>query len=240
MGEADDLTRPEALRRLTSRRTVKSDKVDAEPQSSPATAEAKKPGRLMQDEERETGAVAWAVWSSYGRAMGYVSLGPVLLLTYILAQAANVANTIMLSYWTAHSIEGWSDSRYMGVYGGLGAANGVLTFTSAFMLYLLALQASYNLFDRALGGVLRSPVAFFDTTPLGRITSRFSKDITTLDNQMPMEMNQLFVMCFSVFGTVALVGWTYPLLLVIFPPLFVFYGLFAAYYRASSLEVKGV
>lgn len=53
-----------------------------------------------------------------------------------------------------------------------------------------------------------------------------------------MEANQLMTMAFSVFGTIALVGWTYPLLLVIFPPMFVFYGLFAMYYRASSREVK--
>ncbi len=238
VGEADDLTRPEALRRLTSRRTAKSEKAGAETEPVPAAVEAKKPSKLMQDEERETGAVSWNVWATYGRAMGHATLGPVLLLLYMLAQAANVGNTILLSYWTSQSIEGWVDGQYMGAYAGLGVAVGVLTWAATFMLYVLSLQASFNLFNRALDGVIRSRVAWFDTTPIGRITSRLSKDVTTLDNQLPMEANQLMTMGFSVLGTVALVGWTYPLLLVIFPPMFVFYGLFAAYYRASSREVK--
>lgn len=47
---------------------------------------------------------------------------------------------------------------------------------------------------------------------LGRITSRLSKDITTLDNQLPMQWNQLLTMAFSVLGTIALVFYTYPIL----------------------------
>ena len=162
VGDKDDLTRPDVVRRITSRKTAKTDEAEDAPAPA-AAAEAKKPSKLMQEEERETGAVAWGVWTTYGKAMGNATLAPVMMLLYLLAQAANVGNTILLSYWTSQSIEGWPEGKYMGVYAALGVAVGLLTFAATFMLYVLAINASFNLFNRALDGVLRSKISWFDT-----------------------------------------------------------------------------
>ena len=50
------------------------------------------------------------------------------------------------------------------------------------------------LHDKMLFNILRSPMSFFDTTPLGRILNRFSKDIYTVDDLIPMStMSFLFI-----------------------------------------------
>lgn len=50
----------------------------------------------------------------------------------------------------------------------------------------LAGQTSSRKFHEALvRGILRAPMAFFDTTPLGRVVNRFSKDISVLDDRLP-------------------------------------------------------
>ena len=73
----------------------------------------------------------------------------------------------------------------------------------------MSLFASFNLFKTALNAILRSPISFFDTTPLGlslsffsislsisvmyigRILSRLSKDQDTLDNELSMTLMQV-------------------------------------------------
>lgn len=39
-----------------------------------------------------------------------------------------------------------------------------------------------------LTGMLHAPNHFYDTTPLGRILSRFSKDVDVIDNTLPPQL----------------------------------------------------
>jgi ABC-type multidrug transport system fused ATPase/permease subunit len=52
-------------------------------------------------------------------------------------------------------------------------------------MYIGTLNAANILHKKVLQNILRNPGQFFDTTPVGRILSRFSKDIDVLDNTLP-------------------------------------------------------
>lgn len=47
------------------------------------------------------------------------------------------------------------------------------------------LKAAVSLHALMLWAVCRAPLLFFDTTPIGRVLSRFSKDIDALDATLP-------------------------------------------------------
>jgi hypothetical protein len=75
-------------------------------------------------EERETGSVSMQEYKSYARDTGsYLWVGIIAVLL-LCGQAANVANVLFLGYWSANSIEGFSQGEYMAVYS--GEAIGVL------------------------------------------------------------------------------------------------------------------
>lgn len=47
------------------------------------------------------------------------------------------------------------------------------------------LKAARALHNSLLRGIMRAPVMFFDSTPIGRILGRFSADQEELDNSLP-------------------------------------------------------
>ena len=53
------------------------------------------------------------------------------------------------------------------------------------MFALSMLKAAAKLHLQLVQYVLRLPMAFFDTTPVGRLLNRFSKDVDALDNTLP-------------------------------------------------------
>ncbi|KAL1718255.1 P-loop containing nucleoside triphosphate hydrolase protein [Schizophyllum commune] len=193
---------------------------------------------LMQDEERAVGSVSWRVYQKYIRYAGGLTWVPAIIIITALGQCSQVANTLFLSFWSSQSIPGFSNSTYMLVYGMLGVAQAVFSFLLNFAVALVCLFASLRIFRAALRSVLRSSVAFFDTTPMGRIMSRLSKDQDTLDVALATSLAVLLSLFGNLLGTVGLVFYIFPYLGIIFAPLGILYYVVALYYRKSSVETK--
>ncbi|KAF8578287.1 multidrug resistance-associated ABC transporter [Ramaria rubella] len=193
---------------------------------------------LMQKEERNTGQVELVTYTKYLKAAGGLLWAPFLVGLLTFSQVAEVGNNLFLGFWTAESIPGFRQGDYMAVYAVLGVAQAIFSFAESFAFSLSGLRASLNLFKKALHGVIRSPISFYDTTPMGRILSRLSKDQDVLDNQISSTLYQLLSSFSAVVGTVALVFYTFPLLGIIFAPLSILYWAFGTFYRRTSVETK--
>lgn len=65
-------------------------------------------------------------------------------------------------------------------------------------IYVGTLQAAHILHRHLLSNIMRSPVAFFDVTPVGRILNRFAKDVDVMDTVLPMNIRGWTTCFFSV------------------------------------------
>ena len=171
---------------------IDEDEVDAEVKSTKKQRKQKKQAALMQVEERATKSVSWEVWIEYIKAGGGIWVGPLVFILLVLSQGANIVTSLWLSYWTSDKF-GYSEGTYIGAYAAFGFSQAIFMFMFSFALSVFGTEAGKTMLHRAVTRVLRAPMSFFDTTPLGRITNRFSKDIDVMDNTLTDAMRMYFL-----------------------------------------------
>lgn len=112
------------------------------------------------------------------------------------------------------------------------------TFRTGSMVYI-GLNASKYLHQNLVRRILAAPIAFFDTTPMGRILNRFSVDIITIDERLGYTIGWCVGMFFSLLGIIGSISYsTNGLFLVIIPPLLFVYYRVQLFFRKTNTELK--
>ena len=197
----------------------------------------KRAAALMQQEERAIASVPWSVYTSYIRASGSIFNAPLVLFLLALSQGANIMTSLWLSYWTSDEF-GLASGQYIGIYAGLGGAQALLMYVFSVLLSYLGTNSSKVMLRKAVTRVLRAPMSFFDTTPLGRITNRFSRDVDVMDNNLTDAMRMYFFTLAMITSVFALIIAYFHFFAVALVPLYLLFILAASYYRTSAREVK--
>ena len=96
-------------------------------------------------------------------------------------------------------------------------------YVGALLLAIGALRASTYLHEAILSNCMRSPMSFYDTTPVGRIVNRFSKDIDVVDTIIPRNMDAWIKCTIHVLATVFVISFSTPLFLAVILPLGIIY-----------------
>lgn len=82
-------------------------------------------------------------------------------------------------------------SWYQYVYAALCVGTVFLYLARALLFAIQAVRSSRHLHDALSKGVMRAPVSFFDTTPIGRVLNRFTKDMDSVDLLLPRNVPQV-------------------------------------------------
>jgi ATP-binding cassette subfamily C (CFTR/MRP) protein 1 len=131
-----------------------------------------------------------------------------------------------------------TDQQYMGIYAVFGILQAFFVILTGYMFAYMGVKSSSSIHDSALTSVFRAPIAFFDTTPVGRIMNRFSKDVDSIDNVLPetlrMFLNTLALTVATVITIVVALPWFLIPLVLMLP----FYWFAQAFYRSTSREIK--
>ncbi|KAJ9492575.1 hypothetical protein VN97_g667 [Penicillium thymicola] len=214
------------------------DEINQNEPSPKKAGPAKPTAALMQQEEKATESVGWSVWKAYIRASGSYFNAVMVFILLGLTNVANVWTSLWLSYWTSDKYPGLSTGQYIGIYAGLGVSVVLLMFSFSTYMTTCGTNASKTMLQRAMSRVLRAPMSFFDTTPLGRITNRFSRDIQVMDNELSDAMRIYALTMTMIISIMVLVIVFFYYFVIALVPMIILFILASNYYRASAREMK--
>ncbi|KAI8357575.1 hypothetical protein B0O80DRAFT_291714 [Mortierella sp. GBAus27b] len=201
----------------------------------------KKDGKagLVEEETMVLGGVSWDVYKTYAKAAS-LKYSALVIILFALGQATQIGTNVWLKYWST-ATDKHTVGEFLGVYAALIVGYMVLNAGSGYStMVLAAIRASTRLHERLLTKMLRLPMSFFDTTPLGRIVNRFSSDMHAVDELTPWNFINVFLCGSSVLGTLVVIASTTPVFLALVPPLVVAYIAIQSYYMRTSRMLKRI
>uniref|UniRef100_W5LA76 ATP binding cassette subfamily C member 3 n=1 Tax=Astyanax mexicanus TaxID=7994 RepID=W5LA76_ASTMX len=211
------------------------------PGEPPQEKKEPKVEKLIQAETAETGRVKFKVYWEYAKAVGPI-LSLFICFLYASQSAAAIGANIWLSQWTNDSRDSVTAQEKVhmrvGVYASLGITQGILVMFSSFTLAMGKIQAARKLHQGLLDNKFHTPQAFFDTTPLGRIINRFSKDIYVIDEALPSTILMFLGTFFASVATMIVIVSSTPIFAVVIVPLALVYFFVQRFYVATSRQLK--
>lgn len=200
--------------------------------------------RTSQEEEKAAmGKVQLKVYKEYAKACsvpGVISFLVLMMLTTIFSISANY----WLKHWSENNAKNGSNTNvywYIAIYAVFGIGSGFFTLARTVVMWVFcAIRGSKKLHDKMAIAVVRSPMSFFETTPIGRIINRFSSDINKIDERLPRVFAGFFASIIKTTFTLGFIGYTMPTFLIIVLCLSVLYIYYQKYYIPTSRDLKRI
>uniref|UniRef100_UPI00358FE290 ATP-binding cassette sub-family C member 12 isoform X2 n=1 Tax=Myxine glutinosa TaxID=7769 RepID=UPI00358FE290 len=212
--------------------------------------------KLVKDEEKGSNLMQWKTCHHYIKAGGGYFMLLLVFLTYFFSTGCIIFSSWWLTAWLANGdgknctlpanemcklgniTENPNIHMFQAVYA--AAAIGMLLFSSikAFVYGWATLRASSHLHDTVFYKVLRSPMMFFDSEPVGRIVNRFSKDLDEVDVQLPFNADNFLIQLFLMLFTLATLAIIFPPFLALVFVLVIIFLIITRLFRVAIRELK--
>uniref|UniRef100_A0A0D9XP74 ABC transporter C family member 13 n=1 Tax=Leersia perrieri TaxID=77586 RepID=A0A0D9XP74_9ORYZ len=194
--------------------------------------------QLIKIEEREIGDTSlkpYILYLSQNKGFLFVSLA-------VISQIIFICGQISQNSWMAANVQNPSVStlKLIVVYIAIGVCSMFFLISRSLSIVVLGMQTSRSLFSQLLNSLFRAPMSFYDSTPLGRVLSRVSSDLSIVDLDVPFffmfSMNAT-LNAYSNLGVLAVVTWQ---VLFVSVPMIILAIRLQRYYLASAKELMRI
>ncbi|XP_069666131.1 ATP-binding cassette sub-family C member 6 isoform X3 [Haliaeetus albicilla] len=231
-------------RKLFSDNLVRSSAMGREtiPASQDSTTAAATKGRLMKEEKTQHSRVNTSIYAAYLKATG-LPLCVYTILLFTCQQAVSFSRGYWLSMWTDDPVHNRTQQHTelrVGVFGALGVIQALGRFASTAAVLLGGVLASHKLFLQLLRNVARSPMVFFEQTPIGNLLNRFSREMDAIDSVIPDKLKSLLGFLFNLLEIYLVIIVATPRAAMAIVPLTVLYAAFQHFYVITSCQLRRI
>ena len=205
-------------------------------QDSHDSTEDNTPPHVPKDAKTD-GKGTFTVFKAYLSCSG--SWIPIILALPILciAQAGSLLCGIWVGAWAQDTYH-LSRNTYIGIYVMIGVTMFIAMYVYGVFVCWACLTANRNLLKKANANIVNAPTWFFDITPLGQITSRFAKDMGTLDDGWPEALRLFFYSISLILAICILIIYHFPYFAFAVGPCVFIFIIAVIYYQGSSGQLK--
>ncbi|VAI82714.1 unnamed protein product [Triticum turgidum subsp. durum] len=194
--------------------------------------------QLIKKEERETGDAGVKPYMLYlrqNKGLLYFSLS-------MISHTFFVAGQILQNWWMAANVQNphVSALKLISMYIIIGLCTMFFLLSRYLLVVVLGIQTSRSLFSQLLNSLFHAPMSFFDSTPLGRVLSRVSSDLSIIDLDFPFAFALSLggsLIAYSNLGVLVVITWQ---VLFIAVPMIVLAIWLQRYYLASAKELMRI
>jgi ABC-type multidrug transport system fused ATPase/permease subunit len=194
------------------------------------------------NEEREQGAITAKVYWYYVKSGG-VFLFLISILLLLLLCAARVFASIWLSDWSDPvkvATRGWETRVYLGVYLGATFFEVILFYIRLIPIVYWSKNASLTLHRGLTAAVVRASTSFFDITPMGRLLSRFSKDINLVDDLLALQFDQYIMLIVTLLQIFAQMATSQPYMLIAVGAGAIIFLVLQRFFQRTAIEIQRI
>jgi ABC-type multidrug transport system fused ATPase/permease subunit len=162
------------------------------------------------------------------------------ILVFIGAQLIRIFSDIWISRWATRQYRGRSEQWYTLIYLAYVVCFFVGVVTRSLFFFFLGQRAAEQAHDRAFNALLRAPMSYFITTPVGSLLVFFAKDLEAIDDVLVdnacMCITYVCILCTTLgvcIGTLPIFGAIVAGLLLVFLYTFYRYALACARIKAE-------
>ncbi|KAF2351830.1 ABC transporter type 1 transmembrane domain [Trinorchestia longiramus] len=194
-----------ALSIAGSMQSVNDDCLENVDEAKSKQLEEKSPDDKKYNELRSTGAVTGKIYLKYFLNAGHWILCLLLVFLNIATQVVFSSTDYWLSYWTnGEQLRGYVSSDGNTTYnstdvppGYLDTKTNIIVYTSlvgslfvlsmcrTVLFFVMCMRSSRRLHNKMFAAVIRVPIQYFDTHPIGQVLNRFTKDLGQIDDLLP-------------------------------------------------------
>ena len=102
----------------------------------------------------------------------------------------------------------------------------------------MVLKSASSMHNKMLNSIMRNKMEFFESTPTGRILNRFSKDVDTVERNIPDSFRRLITCIFQISMTLIIICVATPWFIVTLIPITAIYLFIRKYFVASMRQLK--